>query len=112
MGAGDRHGPCPERAMAIPKRVRLRAAVVAFSGQKHVEPRSARPEAVEQERKFQEALRVSVERADKPEPHQPAECPSAHVQNLELMPGGESDAAHLRIAQRKKVEIGDVAVSE
>ena len=81
-------------------------AIKPFPGQKHVKPRSARPEAVEQERERQEPLGCEAE------PHQPAEHPCARVQDLELMPGSETDAANLLIASWKQVEIGDVAIPE
>ena len=109
-GTQGRCGPCPDRAMNEEADA-PGAAVAAFPGQKHVEPRSARPEAVEQERKLQEALGMRVERSDQPEPHQPAESPSARVQDLEFVSGGKADeAAQLRIASREELTIWDVAI--
>src|SRR5271163_273333 len=55
---------------------------------------------------------MQVERTDNPDPHQPAERPCPGMQDLQLMPGGEADVAHLRISSRKEIEIRDVAIPE
>ena len=88
------YGPCPDRAM-MKKRTRFRQPSRPFPVRNMWNPDRLDPKLSNRNASFRRRLGMAVERANKTHPYQPAERPSARVQNHELMLAGEADAAQL-----------------
>src|SRR4051794_8945091 len=55
---------------------------------------------------------MCVERLYEAETHKPAEQPSTHVKQLDLMAGDELQITQVRIALGEEIQIGNVAIAE